>query len=214
MKLAAVASVVSLLAGASPALAETAVSSHQGVMCTSESSLGKLTMSDGNSRSFLQNPRAADVQEAERGGCIGIDPGAVVTVLTVRNNTTIVAYDPKDGKGSRTFYAPNVDFAIPGVVSTRPPEPTYQFYGELRRQCPAHDWGEHYSFAAREEPLGKALSGMSARQHSELEAIVRKDCADSISLSCATGEAIAYGAGHGFLPQLVRAFCAVEPDIP
>ena len=90
--------------------ADTLVASRPGLMCTSADALAILTLPDGSDRATSPRARPGDLATEREGGCIPIPRGARVSVQTARRNTSIVTYDAGDGRGARSFVAPNVDF--------------------------------------------------------------------------------------------------------
>ncbi len=98
------------------ALADTMTASRPGLMCASADALARLTLPDGSDRAASPHARPGDGASAQQGGCIAIPHGALVTLQVARRNTSIVTYDARDGRGSRTFVVPNVDFA-PGPAA-------------------------------------------------------------------------------------------------
>ncbi len=93
-----------------PALAGTLVATHPGLMCVSPDALATLTLPDGSSRAASPKARPGDAALARAGGCIDIPRGARVETTSMRKRTSLVLFDPQDGRGRRIFVAPNIDF--------------------------------------------------------------------------------------------------------
>ena len=111
------------------ATADTIVATRPGVMCASADALARLPLPDGSSRSASPAARPGDLATKLQGGCIDIPLGAQLPVQEARRQTSVVVFDPNDGRGARTFIVPNIDFnaavgsrsSSPGCYSYRVP---------------------------------------------------------------------------------------------
>jgi hypothetical protein len=92
------------------AFAADLIATKPGVMCTSTQTLAQLTLPDGNSRSHGDTATAAQLAEAQAGGCIDIQPGMTVTVQTAHKNTSVVSYTRPGSNASEKLVIPNIDF--------------------------------------------------------------------------------------------------------
>jgi hypothetical protein len=110
-----------IAAVSSPAVADELVARKPGIMCKSPEILGKLTLSDGDSRTHAYPARSEDLAAAAAGGCIDIPPGAVVSVQREYKNTSLVLY-PQGGGDAYTI--PNVDFTHVDGAGGSQPSPT------------------------------------------------------------------------------------------
>ncbi|WP_158742320.1 hypothetical protein [Acidisphaera sp. L21] len=97
-----------IAAVSSPAVADELVARKPGIMCKSPEILGKLTLSDGDSRTHAHPGRSEDLAAASAGGCIDIPPAAVVSVQRSYKNTSVVLYPSGIGDA---YTVPNIDFA-------------------------------------------------------------------------------------------------------
>jgi hypothetical protein len=100
------------------ASAATMVAIRPGLMCTSATALGALTLPNGSSRTSGSHERPGDATLKQQGGCIDIPLGARVLVQARRRNTTIVMFDSGNGHGSQTYVTPNIDYAFSGPTSS------------------------------------------------------------------------------------------------
>jgi hypothetical protein len=91
--------------------AATIEATRPGVMCEGAEALAQLTLPDGSSRSARPDARPQDLAAKRDGNCLDIPHGLLLPVVTARKNTSIVTYDPQDGRGARAFLVPNIDFA-------------------------------------------------------------------------------------------------------
>ena len=103
-----------------------------GLMCESPDALAKLTLPDGSSRA-ARNPSPQNLALKAQGKCIDMAGDVSATLVTRRRNTSIVTADPRDGKGTRTFYVPNVDFSLeaPNLPALRATSPAGRDPGTL-----------------------------------------------------------------------------------
>ena len=123
---------------AGSALAQTAlVAVKPGLMCVSADALSRLTLPGGGSRIGTSAERPADRAVKASGGCIDIPQGMTVFALSVRRQTSILAFDAGDGRGERRFYVPNVDFSPPGPLDARDPNGSCQALGDRMSQSSA-----------------------------------------------------------------------------
>ena len=116
-----------MTAASQTAEADTIVATRPGVMCTSPDALARLTLPDGSSRSASPGARPEDLATKRQGGCIDIPLGAQLPVREARRQTSIVVFDPNDGRGARTFIVPNIDFN--SVIGSRSSSPGCYRYG-------------------------------------------------------------------------------------
>jgi hypothetical protein len=114
-----------------------------GLMCESPDALARLTLPDGSSRA-AHNPSPQNLALKAEGKCLDLSDDVSLTLVTRRRNTSIVTADPRDGKGSRTFYVPNVDFSLdaPNLPVLRAASPA----GAIPEHC--YREGENVTLAA------------------------------------------------------------------
>ncbi|WCM18569.1 hypothetical protein NDK50_14050 [Paraburkholderia bryophila] len=94
-----------------PAMAADLISTKPGVMCVSAQALAQLTLPNGESRSHGATATPEQLAQAQAGGCIDIQPGITVNVLTARKNTSVVSYQRPGATTVETFVVPNIDFS-------------------------------------------------------------------------------------------------------
>ena len=99
------------------AWADTLVASRPGLMCSSAEALSRLTLPGGGSRTAAPGATSNDFAIKEQGGCIDIPIGAQVAVQAMRRQTSIILFDAHDGKGTRSFVVPNIDFSAAAASS-------------------------------------------------------------------------------------------------
>ncbi|PQV53059.1 hypothetical protein [Paraburkholderia sp. BL21I4N1] len=93
------------------AMAADLIATKPGVMCVSAQALAQLTLPGGESRSHGASATPEQLAQAQAGGCIDIQPGVTVTVLTARKNTSVVSYQRPGSTTVETFVVPNIDFS-------------------------------------------------------------------------------------------------------
>ncbi|ASL45341.1 hypothetical protein bAD24_I17865 [Burkholderia sp. AD24] len=94
-----------------PAMAADLIATKPGVMCISAQALAQLTLPNGESRSHGATATPEQLAQAQAGGCIDIQPGITVNVLTARKNTSVVSYQRPGATTVETFVVPNIDFS-------------------------------------------------------------------------------------------------------
>ncbi|RAS39326.1 hypothetical protein BX591_101665 [Paraburkholderia bryophila] len=94
-----------------PAMAADLIATKPGVMCVSAQALAQLTLPNGESRSHGATATPEQLAQAQAGGCIDIQPGITVNVLTARKNTSVVSYQRPGATTVETFVVPNIDFS-------------------------------------------------------------------------------------------------------
>ena len=85
------------------------------------------------------------------------------------------------------------------------------FWTAIDKQCPQRRW-RHATMGAYEEPIDEASKALSAAQRRAVDAEVSTRCRDMNGEGCPNKAAIDVIARTGHLQELVRAFCAVEPQ--
>jgi hypothetical protein len=207
------------------AKADNLVAVSPGVMCSSAEALAYLTLPDGRSRTGVEKPLARDLEVARRGGCVDIPYGARVSVHRSYRNTSIGIYDPGDGRGPREFIIPNINFrALPGTGRwiqaggtvrrmAPPPQPfTLDFLlTALEAACPSKPWRgttgrELYS------PLAQVLGTLSSAERGQLASKTAEQCVGRDNVICGTDVAIPFLLRSQRLDDLVRAYCAADPQ--
>lgn len=93
------------------AMAADLIATKPGVMCVSAQALAQLTLPSGESRSHGATATPEQLAQAQAGGCIDIQPGMTVNVLTARKNTSVVSYQRPGSTTLETFVVPNIDFS-------------------------------------------------------------------------------------------------------
>lgn len=93
------------------AMAADLIATKPGVMCVSAQALAQLTLPNGESRSHGATATPEQLAQAQAGGCIDIQPGITVNVLTARKNTSVVSYQRPGSTTVETFVVPNIDFS-------------------------------------------------------------------------------------------------------
>ncbi len=220
MRMATLSSALALLV-CGPAFGAKLTATRPGVMCVEPEALAKLTLPNGSSRSYGPNARPEDLATKASGGCIDIPPGATVTVLTARTNTSIAAYDANDGRGERTFVVPNIDFAaVPDAPPAAParhgpawPDANYpplvyanKLFGAVREHCPQQGWNEHLLARIDMGPGSEVGAKLTPAQNGIIEREIREQC--TIGPACPADIAFGMEVGMGYLDELVRAICS------
>ena len=196
-------------------------------MCASPQALSRLTLPDGSSRTASQTARGADLATKQAGGCLDIPAGATVSVVTARKNTSIVTFDAGDGRGSRSFVVPNIDFA-PAASAARAGAPFHQpawpdenypplananrLFAAVHARCPRQGWNEHLLSHTETGAWDAVYNRLSAAQHAAIEREQQKQC--EMGLSCPADIAFGMEVQMGHLRELVAAICTQKapPD--
>ncbi|WGS48720.1 hypothetical protein LFL96_13115 [Paraburkholderia sp. D15] len=93
------------------AMAADLIATKSGVMCVSPQALAQLTLPNGESRSHGASATPEQLAQAQAGGCIDIQPGITVSVVSARKNTSVVTYQRPGATARDTFVIPNIDFS-------------------------------------------------------------------------------------------------------
>lgn len=132
-----------LLAASSAAtLADELVAVRLGLMCVSPDALAKLIFPGGSSRTAVANPAQADLTQKQSGGCIDVAIDARVSVVTMRNNTSIVTYAEAGGQ-PKTYVIPNINFRSVQATATEGGGDSGAS-GEIKQVIIAHDGAAIY----------------------------------------------------------------------
>ena len=105
-------------------LADDLVAIRPGLQCASANALARLTPPDGESRSHAVAPRPSDLAAARMGGCTDIVLGTIVTVLTARHDTSVIARP-----GSSPVVVANIDVE---PLPDRPQPPDRDGYATIQ----------------------------------------------------------------------------------
>ena len=101
-----------------PTLAEIAHPVRQGVMCVSAKALAILTLPNGDSRTHQARQRVGDLQIADEGGCVDLQPTMNLSVYRSYHNTSLVFTIPQDGGPGPMYRVPNIDLQMSAVSTS------------------------------------------------------------------------------------------------
>ncbi len=78
-------------------------------MCVSAKALAILTLPNGDSRTHQARQRMGDLQIAQDGGCVDLQPDMALSVYHSYHNTSLVFTTLQDGGRSPMYRVPNID---------------------------------------------------------------------------------------------------------